>query len=599
MPIECHKKDPMEHQPLRREAASLTAFMNALWREWPQATRLPAGSHALAGDAGALQLPLTRPHGTLLVPLSHYSPAGRHRFVGDIHFLPADGAPFALDFAQAVSFIAGEPTLADSTPPATRRLFLRRVLDSATNLSEAEAMRMADLKALAWPAADYIAAEQGLVYGHAVHPTPKSRDEFTQDDLARYAPEFGGRMPLAWLAVQSAALWQTDVGAAPALAQLDALIASDPAVAALAAEYPHSAGWHLLPTHPWQANVLRQTATYRHWREAGALVDLGECGADWLPTSSLRAVYAPHAPAMLKFSLSVRLTNSKRVLQPAEVARGRLIHGAFASHLGRELLSRCPTLGILHETAALALANPDGSALAESFVIFRDNPFPSGRTAYVMATFCQDGVAGELSMAARLIRDLAAQAGRPEAELATDWFDRFLDVALKPFLIAQADYGFLFSAHQQNTVLDIEGGWPAGMWFRDCQGTTFRPETIASLASEVPGIEAASELAFDEPMTNWLFGYYLIVNNVLNLIATLGADGIMEETVLAARMRHFLQQLRKEPLKYPHFIDYLLNAPELMSKGNFMICFANLNETTQPEGSFRSYVPLHNPLAVA
>ena len=52
-------------------------------------------------------------------------------------------------------------------------------------------------------------------------------------------------------------------------------------------------------------------------------------------------------------------------------------------------------------------------------------------------------------------------------------------MALKPFLIAQADYGILVSAHQQNTVLALEGGYPAGMWFRDCQGTTFRAETIS------------------------------------------------------------------------------------------------------------------------
>ncbi|GAB3263192.1 IucA/IucC family protein [Chitinimonas naiadis] len=588
----------MDNHNIRSEVASLAAFMNALWREWPQAQRQQAGDGALHGQGGALCLPLTRPAGTLIVPLQHFSPAGRHRFEGSLHFAPSQGAAFRLDFAQAVALLAGEPTLAPGTCDTARRLFLRRVLDSAANLLAAESSRRTELAALAWPAADYLAAEQGLVYGHAVHPTPKSRDEFTPADLARYSPEFGGRTPLAWFAVRGEALWTTDVGAVPAMAQLDALVASDPALATMAADYPVSNGWHWLPVHPWQAQVLRQTATYRYWRERNALVDLGEIGTDWFPTSSLRTVYAPHAPAMLKFSLSVRLTNSKRVLQLAEVSRGRLIHGAFASQLGRDLQQRCPSLGILHESAALALLTPDGEPLAESFVIFRDNPFPPGTTAYVMATFCQDGVDGAPSMATRLIHSLAQQQQRPSAEVAIEWFDRFLAVALKPFLIAQADYGFLFSAHQQNTVLSLEDGWPAGFWFRDCQGTTFRTETIAALANEVPGIEAASELAFDEPMTNRLFGYYLIVNNVLNLVATLGADGVVAEATLAARMRTFLQGLRSEPLKYPHFIDYLLDSPELMSKGNFMICFADLNETTQPEGSFRSYVPLSNPIAV-
>ncbi|HEY9100467.1 IucA/IucC family protein [Chitinimonas sp.] len=583
----------MEPSRIRAEVASLTAFMNALWREWPQARH----EAPTVGQPGTLLLPLTRPQGLLHLPLQHYSPAGRHRFEGTIHFHPAGGMPFELDFAQAVALLAGEPTLAPGTGDAARRLFLRRVLDSAANLLAAEQQRTPALQAMQWPEADYLAAEQGLVYGHAVHPTPKSRDEFTTEDLARYSPEFGGRTPLAWFAVREEALWQTESGAERAAQQLEALVGSDPALAGMQADYPREHGWYWLPVHPWQARLLRQTASYRHWRERNALVDLGERGTDWFPTSSLRTVYAPHAPAMLKFSLSVRLTNSRRVLQSAEVGRGRLIHGAFASQLGRELQARCPTLGILHETAALALLSPEGTPLAESFVIFRDNPFPAGETAYVMATFCQDGVDGSPSMAARLIADLAAQAGCPLETMALDWFDRFLAVAIRPLLIAQADYGFLFSAHQQNTVLGLQDGWPARFWFRDCQGTTFRAETIAALAEEVPGIGAAAELAFDEPMTNRLFGYYLIVNNLFNLMATLGADGVASEVALASRLRSFLEALRREPLRYPHFVDYLLSAQELMSKGNFMICFADLNETTQPEGSFRSYVPVHNPIA--
>lgn len=582
--------------PIGREPASLTAFMNALWREWPAAHYAAADQVPRSGPAGALRLPLTRPAGALIAPLAHVSPAGRHRFVGDVHFVPAQGLPFEVDFAQAAALLAGEPTLGTGARAETRRLFLRRVLDSASTLKAAETARQDALAQLTWPQADYIAAEQGLVHGHAVHPTPKSRDEFTPSDLLRYSPEFGGRAPLSWFALKDEALWRTDAGAAPALEQLQALIDSDAAVRDALHVHPREDGWHWLPVHSWQAGVLRQTAAYRHWRARGSLVDLGELGEDWYATSSLRTVYAPHAPHMLKFSLSVRLTNSKRVLQPAEVARGRLIYGAFHSRMGQDLLRRCPNLGVMHETAALALRDPSGEPIAESFVIFRDNPFPAGSTDYVMATLSQDGVDGGLSMAARSIAALAARERRPLREVALTWFDRFVEHALTPLLIAQADYGFLFSAHAQNTVLTLRDGWPAGIWFRDCQGTTFRAETIAALAAEVPGIERASELSFDEATSNHLLGYYLIVNNVLTLVAALGADGVADEAALCALMRERLRALRRLPLRYPHFIDYLLASPDLMSKGNFMICFTNLNETTEPEGSFRSYVPIENPI---
>lgn len=578
------------------DLASLTAFINALAREWPRCEWLQAGGHRLAGAAGALRLPLTRPAGTLLVPLRHVSLAGRHRLEGRIHLLPANGGELELDFAQAVAFLAAEPTLGNADA-GRRRLFLRRVLDSAANLAAAEHERRDALAQLAWPQADYIAAEQGLVHGHPVHPTPKSRDEFSDADLRRYSPEFGGRAPLCWFALRGPARWEDDVGVEPAGEQLAVLSAADPAVRALAERHPRANGWRLLPVHPWQARVLRESAAYRHWRGRDCLHDLGEHGVDWFATSSLRTLYAPRMPAMLKFSLSVRLTNSRRVLQPAEVRRGRLIHGAFASSLGKRLLHDCPTLGILHETAAFALATPGGEPLPESFVILRDNPFAPGDTSYTMATLNQDGCHGQPSMAARLVTDLAMRDGRPPAEVALDWFDRFLENALRPFLIAQANYGVLVSAHAQNTVLALREGWPAGVWFRDCQGTTFHPDTIAALAGEVPGIGAAAELGFSDDEVDRLLGYYLVVNTVFGLVAALGGDGVVDEAALLARMRAFLQALRAQPLRHPHFIDYLLRSPQLMSKGNFMICLGNLNETTDATGSYRSYVPLANPLA--
>lgn len=574
------------------DVASLNAFANALWREWPQA-RL---QHTAAGEM-QLVLPLTQPGGTLHLPVRQASLAGRHRFDGRVLWQTSAGLQ-PLDFTRMVALLAAEPTLAPGSHHRTRRLFLRRVLDSAANIDRAESARVDAMTGLAWPQADYLAAEQGLIYGHAVHPTPKSRDEFTADDVVRYSPELAGRTSLAWFAVREEALWCSAVDGSDAKAQLQAVLQADPAMAAYCQRFAACDGWTLLPVHPWQANVLRQHAAYRHWLARGSLHDLGEAGGDWFPTSSLRTLYAPQAPAMLKFSLSVRLTNSRRVLQPAEVGRGRLIHAAFASSLGQRLQQQCPTLRILHETAALALAWPDGQPLAESFVILRDNPFRSGSTHYVMATLCQDGMQGMSSMVSRLVQTLAGQRGQALSEVTTQWFDRFLHCALTPFLIAQARYGFLFSAHAQNTVLAIEGGWPAGIWFRDCQGTTFRPETIAALAGEVPGIEAASELAFDENMTNRLFGYYLIVNTVFGLITALAADGCADERALLRQLRHHLVVLRREPLAYPHFIDYLLHSPQLMAKGNFMICLCDVNETTDAGASFRSYVPLSNPLSL-
>ena len=67
----------------------------------------------------------------------------------------------------------------------------------------------------------------------------------------------------------------------------------------------------------------------------GALRDLGEAGAPWLPTSSSRSLYSETNSDMIKFSLSVRLTNSVRTLSVKEVKRGMHRRGWRKRHAGR------------------------------------------------------------------------------------------------------------------------------------------------------------------------------------------------------------------------------------------------------------------------
>ncbi|CAM5602054.1 IucA/IucC family protein [Streptomyces violaceorubidus] len=47
----------------------------------------------------------------------------------------------------------------------------------------------------------FLAAEQALLLGHPLHPTPKSREGLTEAEAHRYSPELRGSFPLHWLAV--------------------------------------------------------------------------------------------------------------------------------------------------------------------------------------------------------------------------------------------------------------------------------------------------------------------------------------------------------------------------------------------------------------
>ncbi|NKC49678.1 hypothetical protein HED54_22935 [Ochrobactrum anthropi ATCC 49188] len=73
--------------------------------------------------------------------------------------------------------------------------------------------------------------------------------------------------------------------------------------------------------HPWQASRLSLRPDIQQLERQGKLIDLGSSGPDWRATSSLRAIYSRESDWMLKFSLSLRLTNSRRIVEPSECLR--------------------------------------------------------------------------------------------------------------------------------------------------------------------------------------------------------------------------------------------------------------------------------------
>ncbi|WP_215534238.1 IucA/IucC family protein, partial [Escherichia coli] len=68
----------------------------------------------------------------------------------------------------------------------------------------------------------------------------------------------------------------------------------------------------LFPLHPWKGEYLLQQVWCQALVAKGLIKDLGEAGTSWLPTTSSRSLYCATSRDMIKFSLSVRLTNSIR-----------------------------------------------------------------------------------------------------------------------------------------------------------------------------------------------------------------------------------------------------------------------------------------------
>lgn len=573
---------------------SARSFLNSLMREWTGWSLVP--SEGPEGETAPLMLriPLPSRDSVVAIAVVHLSGVGQHVFRLPFREHRAGAAPRIMAFADLAAAIACEPAVVGPAATQAAPTFLRRVFQSAAAVEDVLARAPARSVALSRDPG-FLEAEQALRFGHSVHPTPRSRDEFTLEDSRAFAPEYGRGFALRWWSAAPDAVAQGSSRPEAAAALSAELAAEDPAFdrQVLAA----SAGRVLLPMHPWQAARLALDPAINALFRSGALLDHGRAGAPWYATTSLRSLYAPHARFMLKHSLSLRLTNSLRLIKEIECARGLVADAVLAGPVGAELAARWPRFRILGEPAYLALRGTDGMVLPQTIVALRENPFrgPGQRPAAVLAALCEIYPDGRGSALADTILRAAEGGDSPEAA-ALAWFERFLDVAVGPLLEIQCDLGLLFGAHQQNLVIGLEDGWPVEAFFRDCQGTGYVREFLPALREAAPGLDLEAGHIFGSAEAARIMAYYLVVNSIFAVVGAIAIAGLAPEAALTRALRRFVEALAAKDLRDRTCLRLLLDAPTLGSKGNFMICFRNINENTDVTDPLAGYVPMPNPL---
>ncbi|MFD9629852.1 IucA/IucC family protein [Streptomyces violascens] len=561
------------------EAAAEAAAVENLLRCWVRENDLAAP------DGPVLRIPLPASGTALLVPVPYWSATGWHRFArpsldgGSAGAPPAD----AVTVAALLGREAGRSEGAD---------LVGRVADSVRRTADF----IADRRTSPGPrdTADlFLTAEQSLLLGHPLHPTPKSREGLSETEVRRYSPELCGSFPLHWMAVAPSVLaadsaW-TEGGRIIDAAQLARRLAGD-------LQLPP--GTVALPLHPWQARDVAQRPAVAALLDAGLLHDLGPHGDDWHPTSSVRTVHRPGADAMLKLSLGVRITNSRRENLRKELHRGVEVHRLLRAGLGEEWQSSHPCFDIVRDPAWLAVDTPDGEPLPGLDVMVRHNPFAPGDDAVCIAALTaprpMPGRAGMHSRLADLVGRLAARTGRPTAAVSAEWFLRYLDQVVRPLLWLDGTAGIALEAHQQNTLvlLDLDG-WPVGGRYRDNQGYYFRESHRAALERRLPGIGATSDTFVPDAVTDERFAYYLGINNILGLIGAFGAQHLADERVLLAALRQFLAKATALGSPLP---AQLLDSATLRCKANLLTRLHGLDELVGPVDTQSVYVTITNPL---
>ncbi|MGW7433616.1 IucA/IucC family protein [Streptomyces sp. NPDC054861] len=569
--------DPLDHPDPQRAAD--TATIENLLRCWVREKNLPAP------DAGTLRVPLDASGTALLVPVRYWSPTGWHRFGAPALEGLAATAP-AVDAVTVAALLSRETGRSEGTD------LVGRVADSARRTADF----IADRRRRPRPGLDadlFLSAEQSLLLGHPLHPTSKSREGLSEAEIRLYSPELYGSFPLHWMAVDRAVLASDS-----AWTEQGRPVTAEQLATGLAEALALPPGTVPLPLHPWQARELLHRPAVAALLDAGLLHDLGPHGGAWHPTSSVRTVHRPGARTMLKLSLGVRITNSRRENLRKELHRGVEVHRLLRTGLVDQWQAAHPGFDIVRDPAWLAVDALDGTPVPGLDVMVRHNPFAAGDDAVCIAALTAPrpwpGTSRMRSRLADIVTRLAARTGRPTTAVAAEWFLRYLDQVVRPVLWLDGAAGVALEAHQQNTLvlLDPEG-WPVGGRYRDNQGYYFRESHRDELTGRLPGIGLASDTFVSDQVTDERFAYYLGINNVLGLIGAFGSQRLADERVLLAGFRQFLASATSLGSPLPH---RLLEAATLRCKANLLTRLNGLDELVGPVDTQSVYVTITNPL---
>jgi siderophore synthetase component len=563
------------------EEAAVTTLLNCYLRETAS-----AASGSIRLDRLGLEL---------LAPLRYRSPTGHHAYRLPVTLRRPGGSGGPLDHVTLAALLGKELALGGEDR-ARLGEFVAAVAESARYVAEFLAAQAAGGAGAA--PTRFLRAEQSLAAGHPLHPTAKSRQPMTPDEVRRYAPELGAAFRLHWFRADRSIVAEDSTLQATAAETLARLLADDelvePGVRRDAAAGRHA----LVPVHPWQARRLRQQPAVRELLAAGLLQDLGEQGRPWSATSSVRTVYRPDAPFMLKLSLGVRITNSVRVNLAKELARGVEVQRLLAAGLGAELAVRFPSFAVVRDPAWLTVRASGGRAESGFEVVVRDNPYPASRDvdATLVAGLCHPGAGGGPSRLAAIVRALAAADGRPAPAVARDWFGRYLAVAADPLLWLYRTWGIALEAHQQNSIVELAGGWPAGFRYRDNQGYYFKASAAERLWRLLPSLNQASDTVCDDAVADERFGYYFAVNHLFGIVGTLGRDGVADEHGLLADLAGYLAAKANAPAPAAPVVQRLLGSARLRCKANLRTRLNDMDELVGPLASQSVYVQVANPL---
>ena len=594
---------------LREEAEQVnyTAMLNSYLREfsnWSRYLGIPKYDEALAAHFRStgydlhIRIDFSSIGLEVYAPLSYYSESGRHIFHFPVvkrdlqtdeitELAPTDLIALIVQYAQ------------EQYPEIEAGITQDRLQNSVENLEKyLENFIKHGLNANAVEM-DFIRAEQSLILGHSVHPVPKSKQGFNDDDLFKYSPETAGRFQLHYFLIDAEnVIEKTADDILPSVQlkkELLALAANDVRVMELLNTHPT---FTVVPMHPWEANYLLQQDEVLALQQDGKLFSLGDWGAEFTPTSSVRTVYNEGCDWMFKFSLHVKITNSERINLYPELHRGYDISRLLKTPWGQNLQKDFPEIDFIVDPAFIAVTDNKGQVINGFNISIRRNPFKNEaqhKNVTLLAALCQDSILGEPSRLTNIIKTAAQKSNKVVNRVAEDWFKQYLHICIRPMVSILNKYGLACEFHQQNVMVELDKNlFPAKLYFRDNQGFFFRTGKADDILAAIPGIADESKSIIDEEYIAPKYTYYLMMNNLLGVVNAFGVNGLADEKRLLDIVYKELKSL--EALDKTGLVSYIINSRDWSVKGNLLTSLHNMNEANVSLEYPAVYVDHPNPL---
>jgi siderophore synthetase component len=204
-------------------------------------------------------------------------------------------------------------------------------------------------------------------------------------------------------------------------------------------------------------------------------------------------------------------------------------------------------------------------------VQLRENRWRDDSDADVSAVevLIQDHPFGGISRLGQIVERLAQESGRPVEDVAREWFARYVEVAIVPLLRLYAEHGRSIQTDQQNTLLELEGGWPARSVLRDARSARVGQAAHDDIAVGGAGI-----------------GEGPFLDNALAVINALGVAGSIEEIELLGDLKALLEHEHERGDSAATLLNRLLTSPTWPCKAQMR---TRMNE--EP-----TYIQIPNPL---